>query len=195
MRGLPDIVGPYIVGGIVLLSLSVVLLNDRAETMDTGRNERAQTIVADLGMQLERDLNLIGHGVPGSTKITRLTSTSLSFLADIDDNGIVDSIEYFMSRSRDCAHLTRRHISPGQRPLTWSMRGAVVRFAGSDSIGNPVSNLELVRGVTMQITTIDPANDAADEVSRTRARRYGGDVNVFWSKTINPPSLQGRAAS
>jgi len=189
MSSMLDLLGSYVIGAIVLLTLSAVILNFQDETSDTVMNEIAQTTVADLGMQMERDLNRIGYRVSGPTKITRLTSSAISFLTDIDNNGVVDSIEYFMSRTQDGFQLVRRQITPGQQPITWSTGGAIVQFSGSDSTGNSVTNLALVRGVTMQIATINPTRNVADISIQEQMAECGSDVGAFWHKRILPPNL------
>ncbi len=189
MGGTLDLLGSFVIGGIVLLMLSVIALNLQDETRDTVLNEIAQTTVADLGLQIERDLNRIGYRVPGSTKITKLTSSAISFLSDLDNNGVVDTVEYFMSKSSAGIQLIRRQVTPGQKPVQWSMGTAILQLAGTDSLGNAVTNLSLVRGVAMWLSTIDPTKAVQDTSINKQMQECGSEVGAFWHKRVLPPNF------
>jgi hypothetical protein len=184
-----DIIGSYVIGGIVIISLTAVMLNLQGETSDTVMNELAQTTVADIGQQMERDLNRIGYRVSGGQKILRLTSTSIRFLTDLDNDGVVDTVEYFMSKSTQGIQLMRSQGTPGQQSIQWSMGAAVVEFTGTDSLGNTVSDIAAVRAVTMQLATVNPTKEVKQLNIQKQMQECGSEVGAYWHKRVLPPNL------
>ena len=97
-----DILGSTIVGGILMLSL--FRINDTAvENAYTGNGElTAQTSLATIVQILEYDFRKIGYcadwnKIPNpSQAIISADSTQIKFLTDVDFDGNVDSIKYYL---------------------------------------------------------------------------------------------------
>ena len=97
-----DILGSTIVGGILMLSL--FRINDTAvENAYTGNGElMAQTSLATIVQILEYDFRKIGYcadwnKIPNpSQAIISADSTQIKFLTDVDFDGNVDSIKYYL---------------------------------------------------------------------------------------------------
>jgi len=97
-----DILGSTIVGGILMLSL--FRINDTAvENAYTGNGElTAQTSLATIVQILEYDFRKIGYcadwnKIPNpSQAIISADSTQIKFLTDVDFDGTVDSIRYYL---------------------------------------------------------------------------------------------------
>jgi len=97
-----DILGSTIVGGILMLSL--FRINDTAvENAYTGNGElMAQTSIATIVQILEYDFRKIGYcadwnKIPNpSQAIISADSTQIKFLTDVDFDGNVDSIKYYL---------------------------------------------------------------------------------------------------
>lgn len=97
-----DILGSTIVGGILMLSL--FRINDTAvENAYTGNGElMAQTSLATIVQILEYDFRKIGYcadwnKIPNpSQAIISADSTQIKFLTDVDFDGTVDSIRYYL---------------------------------------------------------------------------------------------------
>lgn len=96
---MPDIelAGSFIIGGMLLLSI----LSLNADIMQTATlnslDTNAQQNVTNIVSILEYDFRKMGYLVPqGTDAITALTDTTITFLGDIDNDGVVDTVGYFL---------------------------------------------------------------------------------------------------
>ena len=96
---MPDIelAGSFIIGGMLLLSI----LSLNADIMQTATinnlGTNAQQNVTNIVSILEYDFRKIGYRVPsGIDAITDMTDSTIDFLADVDNDGTVDSVGYFL---------------------------------------------------------------------------------------------------
>jgi len=102
-----DILGSVIVGGILMLSIARV---NESSTKDLYRgtgNLVAQTNLATIVQILETDFRKIGYcadwqQIPTPTEaILYADSTSIRYLTDVDSDGIVDTIFYYIDYATD----------------------------------------------------------------------------------------------
>ena len=96
---MPDIelAGSFIIGGMLLLSI----LSLNADIMQTATinnlGTNAQQNVTNIVSILEYDFRKMGYRVPSATVvITALSDTTISFLGDVDNNGTVDTVSYYL---------------------------------------------------------------------------------------------------
>ena len=96
---MPDIelAGSFIIGGMILLS--IFSLN--ADIMETATmnnlGTNAQKNVTAIVSILDYDFRKMGYLVPsGTDAVTALTDTTIAFLGDVDNNGSVDSVSYYL---------------------------------------------------------------------------------------------------
>jgi len=94
-----DIMGSTIIGGILMMNLFQIN-NSAVENNYTGNGELiAQTNLATIVEILELDIRKIGYcadwkKIPIPTKA--ILSTSLKYLTDVDSDGIVDTMHYYL---------------------------------------------------------------------------------------------------
>ena len=96
---MPDIelAGSFIIGGMLLLSI----LSLNADIMQTATinnlGTNAQQNVTNIVSILEYDFRKIGYRVPsGIDAITDMTDSTIDFLADVDNDGNVDSVSFYL---------------------------------------------------------------------------------------------------
>lgn len=96
-----DILGATIIGGILLVNL--LNLNQRVIQSESvyGHDKNLQVDVVILATIMDRDFGLLGYcgdyTKMDSTAIIYGDSMSIKFLADVDNNGIFDTLHYFVS--------------------------------------------------------------------------------------------------
>lgn len=102
-----DILGSMVIGSILMLSIFRV---NNASTEDLYRgtgNLTAQTNLATVVQILENDFRKIGYcadwtQIPIPTEaILYADSSSVRYLTDVDNNGIIDTMYYYMDYSTD----------------------------------------------------------------------------------------------
>ncbi len=93
-----NLIGSIIIGGLLFLTINrfsaSMTQNSQERLLDsiTGKNIDA------IARVIEFDFNRIGLGVPGTTQpIIRADSTRITFLSDINENGVVDTLRYILS--------------------------------------------------------------------------------------------------
>lgn len=98
MNYMLDIVGSFIIGGLLLLAVMSSYSNVNEFALISSMNLAVQENLREWTQIVRHDFRKIGYHVndPASA-IQSCDSTSISFLADIDNNGIVDSVSYFLS--------------------------------------------------------------------------------------------------
>ncbi len=90
-----DIVGSFIVGGIVILilaNLNISINTAASENLYSGIVQRGLTSATDL---IEFDFYKIGYRISGS-KIEIADSNEIKFYSDIDNDGVSDKLHYFV---------------------------------------------------------------------------------------------------
>ncbi len=97
MNTLLDMVGSFLVGGLLLLTVLAV----RTNTSDMALLDQLELIVqeniAELTSEMDYDFRKIGCGVQNpALAIIRADTSSISFWSDIDNDGDLDSIRYWL---------------------------------------------------------------------------------------------------
>ncbi len=147
-----DLIGSYIIGGIVLVLMTGVIINFQEGAQQATLNEISQVSMAQMSQTMDKEINNLGYRVPGQ-KIVSLNFRSISFLSDYDNNGVVDTISYTMGILKSGPVVTRRIATPGQRPLSWTTRGAMLLFSGYDSTGAVTTDPARIRGIEASMLT------------------------------------------
>lgn len=138
-----DIVGSFVIGGLLLLAVVSSYTNVSEYALTSSINLSVQENLREWTQIVQHDFRKIGYHVPDSVNAVQSCDTSsISFLADIDNNGSVDSISYFVS---DIYQIPGTE-NPRDRMLTRSVNGqqitgslGLTKFQLSfyDSTGSP----------------------------------------------------------
>ncbi|MCL5027776.1 MAG: hypothetical protein M1480_02020 [Bacteroidetes bacterium] len=168
-----DLIGSYILGGIVVLALVGLTLSYNGKTQETKLSEIAQYNTEETGKIIENDFDKLGYRVSGS-KIIRIDSSSITFMADLDNNGNADSVTYSTMTQNQKLFLSRRVA--GAHTNSWSI--PVQRFSinGIDSTGAATFNITSIKGISVSLTTNKESN-----------ARYA--IGAFWQRKFFPKNL------
>jgi hypothetical protein len=125
--------------------------------------------MAQMSQTMDKEINNLGYRVPGKQKVMELSYRSITFLSDYDNDGVIDTISYSMSKSRGGPITTRRIATPGERPLTWSSQGSMVLFSGFDSTGTLTTDPTRIRGIEASMLTSNVLYEKLNTLTSTVA--------------------------
>lgn len=179
-----DLIGSLALIGVLILTVAMVNVNLNQAVYDSTFELTAQQNLIELAGTLEYDFLKIGYRAP-KPAITYADSTSVTFKADIENVGAVDSIRYFLGSPTDPGvALTPNprdrvlYRLNGDEPQRGTSLG-VVRFHLSyyDSAGAVTSTLSQIKSIKVQLSVESPY-----PVDTT----YAG---AYWEKLIYPRNL------
>ncbi len=128
-----DTFGSFIIGGVVLVMLTALVIRMQQSASDTVLNEISQVSLTDMTQTLERELGIIGYRVPSSQKILAMSNTSITFLSDLGNDGVVDTVSYATNTTNLGQEVTRTVARSGARARSWTSKGCLLLFTGYDS--------------------------------------------------------------
>ncbi|MCK4688870.1 MAG: hypothetical protein KAT41_01105 [Candidatus Marinimicrobia bacterium] len=144
----------------------------------------AQENLAEVTSIIEFDLRKAGYGVPPATvAILAISDTTIRFLADINQNGTPDTINYRLSSRSDAAGTE----NPNDRYLYRSVDGSEndvgigltdLRFYFYSATGNQTTNLDSIRTIRVGFTV---------QTLFAYSEQYG---SASWSSQISPKNLE-----
>ncbi len=171
-----DIIGSYLIGGIVVLGLVGIMFVFNSKSQETKLSQIAQYTSEQIGDIVEHDFNKLGYGVSGNS-ISSITDSSITFLADLNNSQTIDSITYSTLRQNNNFYLSRKVVE-GTTTKQWNTPVKSFDIAGIDTSGNPTYNIANIKGINVKIliTKEGFANS-----------KYG--IGAFWQRKFYPPNL------
>ena len=179
-----NLIGSILIGGLLLLMInryhSSLDQNVKENVMDSITKQNS-TSISNL---IEFDLNRMGLGVSMTTNVLiQADSNRITFLSDIDQNGAVDTVRYFLSDTT-VAYSTANprdvvlyRLINTQAPEDAAMGVTRFHIRYLDAIGNETANLSQIRTfeVTLNVESTAAYND-----------HY---ATFFWQTRVTPPNL------
>lgn len=106
MSYLLDIMGSFAIGALVML-----MLFRFNQTMLSASNEKLLYNISQLNTVvatevIEYDFYKIGYRVDSADALIRCRTREVAYLSDYDNDGVVDSIKYFLGDKNDLEHTT-----------------------------------------------------------------------------------------
>ncbi len=188
MATIVDIVGSLFISGVVMLA--VIALNN-GMTASAGRMTH-DLVVQENTVELSRvtnyDFTKIGFGVSGDSAIIAADSASITFLADIDDDGNEDSVQYYMGSTDELTSTPNPNdrmlyrVINGETPLSSNLGVTGFDLTYYDASGAETSVLRDIRTirVSMDVESPYPYTD-------TTFVKYAGQ---HWEAYIVPMNIQ-----
>ena len=171
-----DIIGSYLIGGIVVLGLVGVMFLFNSKAQETKLSEIAQYSSEQMGDIIEYDFNKLGYGVTGN-KIVSITDSSITFLADLENNQTVDSITYSTTRENNILYLLRRVVE-GAQNRQWIEPVKSFNIAGIDTAGNDTYTVSNIKGIDVKIL-----------ITKEGYANSKYSIGAFWQRKFYPPNL------
>lgn len=171
-----DALASYLIGGIVILGLAGLMLTFNSKTQEAKLSQITQYTSEQVGNILEYDFNKLGYGVTGN-KIVSITDSSITFLADLDNNQTADSITYSTSRLNNGLYLVRNVVEGNQNKL-WKTPINSLSIAGLDTAGSSTYNITGIKGISVKILYTKEGFSNS---------KYG--IGAFWQRKFYPPNI------
>lgn len=159
------------------MTLMIIFLrfNDTAQEMVL--NEIAQTSLSDLSEVVDYDFNKIGYRVSAGAKITSIDTSAISFLADLNNDGTVDSVSYYTGIYSNALNLVRRTSTTAVKE--WRIRIDRFYIEGYDSLNNLTYIPSYIKSIQVEIIS------NADEFTTDSTSTLG----AFWERRYFPKNL------
>lgn len=182
MNVILDILGAVVIGALVML----LIVNLNAYSTETkyasDADLRLQQDAKTLAEIINDDLRKIGYKYHG-TAIAESDTQRISFHADIDNNGVMDKVTYFLGSKEEAGSTP----NPNDRVL--------YRVVNNDTIGGPTLGLTNLRFSYLNDQGNKTSN--ADSICYVRAELWietilpvGGEYPfTYWEMTINPRNI------
>ena len=191
MGYLLDIVGSFIIAGMVVMILLAVNINNNASSNAILFTTIEQQKIADVSELIEYDFYKLGYRVSGE-KIAIADSNEIKFYTDIDDNDVTDSIYYYLGELSDMESTP----NPNDRLLyrnrnnedSVSTNYPVVDFNLTyfDSIGNTLDYASLVKSEERALI-----KSIMIEIRVESGELYDDEYRISaWKKKISPKNLR-----
>lgn len=190
MNNILDIVGSFIVAGMVILLVITLNLNMNSTSIETIESSKVQTNTAVNSIIFDYDLYKIGYRAT-SNRITKADSNWIIYKSDYDNNGSLDSIEYKLGPTSDLAATTNQNDRLIYKKIntgSYLSMGVVsfLKIFYYDSVGSQISyaslssqpNRNLIRTLKLQVTF-----ESSDS-------NYAVSQGTNWTKIIRPKNLK-----
>ncbi len=196
MGQLLELIGASIIGAMIMLigiGLNFQINESSREIFQNTYNQRA---AITSGQVIEYDFYKAGYKAT-SEKLIQADSSTIKFKSDIDDNGTVDTVYYYLG-SKDSLKST---TNPNDKKLfrkinsqTANTVALVTRFllTYKDSIGNTLSYSSLTNAATrakVRSIRVYIKTELPDPVYTTSNRDIKSYNPLDWKKTIRPKNL------
>ena len=182
---MPDIelAGSFIIGGMLLLSI----LSLNADIMQTATmnslGTNAQQNVTNIVSILEYDFRKIGYLVPsGTDAITALSDTTIVFLGDVDNDTVVDTVNYYLGPKSEPSETE----NPNDRYLYRKVNGT------ANDVALGMTSWNLTYFDNSGSVTITPANVRSIRISFTVETIIPFDTtygSARWEGRFTPKNL------
>lgn len=157
-----ELTGSFLIAGIFILSL----LNINAQVMEANTinnmNVSAQENAVGIAQMLRQDLYKIGFGLSSpETSITACNDSGITFIADIDQNGIPDTVSYRLGSRNEVVeteNINDRFLYRSVNGVEHDVAIGLSSFnvSVSDAQKNPAASLSDVRIITLSFTVETP---------------------------------------
>jgi hypothetical protein len=97
MNVILDILGSTVIGGMILLLILQFDSSMKDSTTNKTLSYQSQSNLTSIARLMDRDFRKAGLGVSDSIKIKTADTGKITFLYDKDNNGVTDSLSYYLS--------------------------------------------------------------------------------------------------
>lgn len=183
-----DILGSMIIGGMVLLAV-ITLNTDMTDSSERMTHDLVvQENMMELAREVEYDFYKIGYRDSTGSPITAADSTSITFRGDIDDDGSLDSVRYYLGPVGELSSTPNPNdrmlyrVFNAETPRSSNMGVVGCRFTYYDASDSVTTVLANIRGIRIALDVESPY-----PYSDTTFATYAGQ---HWRAFIVPMNIQ-----
>ena len=182
MNILLDILGSTIIGGLIVLMLMNFNIFQSSTKFASDSELKLQQNAKTLAEIINYDLRKIGYDY-SNTAFVEADSERISFYSDIDRNGSIDILSYFLGDTSEATETT----NPKDRIL--------YRVVNSDTIKGP--SLGLTKAKFSYLDEVYTETATLTDIKYVRAELWVESIQpvgeeylfTYWEMTINPRNL------
>ncbi len=172
-----DLVGSFIVGGLVLFAIVAFQLQFDSIAQSNAFTESTQLTATEFGRVIEYDFNKIGYRVTSGSKIFSLGTSNISFLADLNNDGTIDSVLYYTNNSQQNLKLFRHTSLDNGNSFNMDIGSFTIQ--AYDSLGTATASASAVHSIKVDLLLQQNFN-LTDKVER---------IGAYWSRRLYPRNL------
>lgn len=167
-----DMIGSFIIGGLLLLAIMGLFLMMNSSSHSNTFSHIQQMTATEFGSVLEYDLNKVGYRVQSGNKIVSFDSTGISFFADLNNDGVMDSVTY--SRTGRQPNFQINRLSSLSSGKTFALQVADFRIKGYTMSGAATWERDQIRTIEVQMLVQKQFHkiDGKDSVGTYWVRRF-----------------------
>jgi len=189
MGSMIALIGSFVIGGLVLLSLQGFNQDFSQEMFRDTLDNVAYSNLDNVKRIIEYDFSRIGLGLndPSQDVLTNVGATDVTFLLDSDGIGAVETMRYYLSTTTDAAAAT---TNPNDRVLFRVVNNGAAQTVSAgltdfriqyfNSGGVETAAVDQIRTVVVSLTL------ESDYASFTGNGEY---PKLVWQERFTPPSL------
>ena len=163
MNAYLDTIGSTFIGALLMISLLAFYNNFSTERYMSDLWVISQGNASALSEVIEYDFRKIGYNSPNpENSILSADSSSISFLADLNDDGSIDSVRYYVGNSSEAAGTENPNdvlfyrIVNGQNTRGSALGLTKFKLVYFDSTGTVTSMLDRIKEIEVLLTVESP---------------------------------------
>lgn len=176
MDKLLDLSGSFVIGSILLLALIGFTIYYTGQSRDTQVDQIQHMNSIVNGDIIEYDFSKVGYRITGTNKILSISTHNITFLGDLDNNGVMDTVYYSMFNNSSKIYLKRRVSNLSNKE--WSVPVQSFNIQGYDSLNNATSNISLIRSLGFEIYYSTVSSGYPNQ-----------EISAYWTRRFYPKNL------
>lgn len=187
----------FIIGGVLLLSIMHMTFTVQSNSTQTTLQSISKKQIRTISQTITADIKRMGYGVdqsePVSNVLHSISSDKISFEADIDDNGLTETITWEFTNTKytgspnpnDYELVRTGPVSPTSGSVKTTYSATSFNLTYYDAEENVTTNRSEVDRIKIEVVCESPERIAVNN---------GDDIfgRSFWQHTIVPPGIQIR---
>ena len=183
MNSMIDYIGSMITGGTVFIVMLSYYFNISTTAVSQVFSATTQEDMTSISEILEYDFRKAGYGVTDSVVFTIADSNRVAIRGDFDDNGVIDTVQYWLSTTQ-----MPESSNPQARILYRRSNGSTVRLTP-----NAITLFGLTYYDPSGAITTDPEQIRSVRISLNMECKLSYDTQPageYWERVIKPQNLR-----
>ena len=181
-----DLLSAFVIAGFVMLGITNLNIYSSQIRFKSNSNLKLSLDAKTLSDIIENDFRKIGFGYSGISIITAL-SNEIKFIADVDSNGVIDTLSYFLSDSTEVLNTENPNDKILYRVINSdtskgpSLGITDIKFSYKAIDGTTTTVLGNIKYITAEIWVESPV-----VVNEEQQSKY---LFTYWELSINPRNI------
>ncbi len=167
-----DTIGSYLIGGLVVLAIVGLTLTLNNKSQESKLYQITQMSSTAVGQVIADDFDKLGYRVGAGNKILSISSNSIKFVGDLQNNGQVDTVTYSTFTQNNQLYLMRK-VSTSGSSSQWSYQLSSFSVEGKDSTGNATNVAANIKSIKISMVEIQSSfADSQNQIGASWVREF-----------------------